>query len=908
MGHFSASRVLTWCLPTCHNSGPYNGIANVAPETSVPAQHARQGACAAAVDARPPICKDAGTIPDAVIDTGGAVPAPKEATFTQPLPSFTSVQSRRFMLRSISISGHTRETSFACEAQTDVESSEGARPPAAPGPWSPRSLAAAPRPHRPGVSAPQTPPPLSQAQALGALSCSVPNGPCRSADSARVPASEQPNSHSVVSEPVMLDAANVLDGLTTADLTQDFNAADDAKALLWPEGQVGAGAGADPRSGPGAVSSRDGGLAHHHKQQQPSQRSSRAVQDQPGCAGAAAADGAAAGPPPSSSATQRAVLDLSQVRDCVQDLRVLHIRPGAALLVGKATASGQHVVARFERGRPTSLLSPEHLAALQDGRWRPHEHVVSMLAVHTVVLPAQVLESPPPPPALRRSAAAAVAAGAAPPPLPPCPAVSASGGGGGGGFWEVLDKDLTLAKRALQQAEAVGGLSTSAVSGLIGSGLPSCSNPNAACASGQLLTALGGPPMRLRDVVGHLRTAAAVGSAKAASAPSGGPPPPPPGLAAAAVSAPLVGVADVAFVTLSVTEFCDAGSLSDEARRCTFKCCLPDLPARDGGGGGGGGGVGGGGAAPRISPRCLSDPQLLRRLELFLATARQIALGLQFLHTACRMAHGDLASRNVLLQRRPPGDPRVGSCSDYVAKLAGYGRLAAAAAAPLPLLSSDIDGGAGGLVSATSHLCEAAIAAHAHVSATSLTRVNSVHVGLWRDVHSLAPERLRDPDAPPSFEADVYAYGTILYEMAVGEAPFASMLPACVAVGIATGELRVGWRGPHAAAGAPALPGIARLVEACTSPLPGERPNAAELLAALEGLQEELRAGREAAEALAQQRRSERLVRAFLDSSASSSTSSSAFLSSEGSFFAGGDGDEGGSSGGEGPLLEVFGP
>ncbi|KAG2448788.1 hypothetical protein HYH02_006140 [Chlamydomonas schloesseri] len=150
-----------------------------------------------------------------------------------------------------------------------------------------------------------------------------------------------------------------------------------------------------------------------------------------------------------------------------------------------------------------------------------------------------------------------------------------------------------------------------------------------------------------------------------------------------------------------------------------------------------------------------------------------------------------------------------------------------------------------------------------HHSATSIMRLQQVQVGLWRDVHCLAPERLTDPTSPPSTEADVYALGAIMYEMVYGEAPWAGLTAACVAVGAATGDMRITCTQPLA------LACVADLIERCTAPAPEARPSLAEVRAALAAASQEAAAGRELVAAQRQEREARRLQAMLLGSSSS---------------------------------------
>ncbi|GFR42526.1 hypothetical protein Agub_g3426 [Astrephomene gubernaculifera] len=637
--------------------------------------------------------------------------------------------------------------------------------------------------------------------------------------------------------------------------------------------------------------------------------------------------------PPQPQPPVGAMLDLSRVRDHVTELRPLYIRPGAALLLGKATASGEPLVARFERGRPDMLLAPPLLHALQHRRPPHHANVLSMLGVYTVQLspPRQLRlpnNAPPALPALAPIAipsapAAASTEGASREVVGGCDDGNDDEGGArsngaeeGGmdgegeseapGTWSACE-DLLTATLALQQAGSGGARSSAAgggcartaaggdlpgapvvlsTAGVHGGSAAAAAGMTATC-SARLRRAMQSPQVLLRDVVGHLREGggaqpmvgenmnekcsnqmgegglgrrASAGGEGAGSCNCGGH-----GVEEAAVDAcdgsgfnsaregrcqeeegevagggagggGCVGGSGsscggaAALATLCLSELCSGGNLFDEARRGAFKCLLQELYDR-----------------ASHAAIIVSDADLFCRVERFIATAREVAQGLRYLHSEYGIAHGDLVSRNVLLQRHTSeDDPWV--TRGYSAKLAGYGRLEmlpTTPTQPAPPSSSwnkdrDSGGGGTGATAATAGGSSGEVASSClqQLSATSLARVNTVHVGLWRDVHSLAPERLLDPHAPPTCQADVYSYGTVLYEMAMGEAPWADMTPACVAVGAATGDFRIRCRQPLAA------PSIAALIEWCTSPRPQERPSLQQVLGALAALEAEVGEGR----------------------------------------------------------------
>ncbi|KAG2501290.1 hypothetical protein HYH03_001090 [Edaphochlamys debaryana] len=706
-------------------------------------------------------------------------------------------------------------------------------------------------------------------------------------------------------------------------------------------------------------------------------------------------------PGTAAAAFPQPVLGLSHVRECVEQLQVLQIRPGAALLIGRDPGSERPVVARFERGLPVQLLSQQLLRALEAGvaTSARHPNVVALEGVHVVGLPARVLDAPPGAACLSSSSSSSSASGRSGPrglasrtggaegghpvvagPLPPpepqdaytgpfwtstavhaatsplqtisagpaaVPAVPGMSASlvlpGRGSSARGSDRDvLTL---ALQQAEAVRGGSSCQLAIGSSSLLTGATGLTAGASGNGVRRAMLGPQVRLRDVVAHLRdigmagvtgTASAMGGtvgssggnvhAKGARAPAGS------GGAAAGGGGDggggdggVTGTgAEVAYVTLTLSELVEGGRLQEEARRGTFRCIVdgPLIPPR---------------GAPRyigaFTPAAVfADRGLATRTKRFIVTALELARGLQHIHGLEQgLVHGDLESRNVLLHRRVTLDSAAGR--GFVVKLSGYGRVAqqpqasaqdsssqltplpaglgstsqrawhplSHAFAPVPQArvkrnsgrrntASAVAGvgpsGSTGLGSSgrpvgssalgSSHCgarpgtgaCTGAGAGSSALGssgrtigsiatgmlssglpvpfagnsgsnvlpgrpATAVGRMTNPHVGLWREAHSVAPERLRN-DSPPTPASDVYSLGVLLYEMAFGEPPWANMTPASVAVGLATGDLRLVCPLPLA------LSGLADVIEACTHPSPEARPSVDELVERLVELRQEV--------------------------------------------------------------------
>eukprot|EP00198_Chlamydomonas_reinhardtii_P001246 XP_001690581.1 predicted protein [Chlamydomonas reinhardtii] len=149
-------------------------------------------------------------------------------------------------------------------------------------------------------------------------------------------------------------------------------------------------------------------------------------------------------------------MNLAQVRGVVTDLRVLHIRPGAALLLGRAPSSDATFVARFERGLPEQLLSQKLLLQAaaathaEAGCALPrHPNVATLEQSHVMQRLASTGGY-----AYATASSAAIAATAASDALLATAmsiALEAADDAWG------LDPDAMLATRALQQAEAVRG-------------------------------------------------------------------------------------------------------------------------------------------------------------------------------------------------------------------------------------------------------------------------------------------------------------------------------------------------------------------------------------------------------------------------------------------------------------------
>uniref|UniRef100_A0A7S0RXX0 Protein kinase domain-containing protein n=1 Tax=Chlamydomonas leiostraca TaxID=1034604 RepID=A0A7S0RXX0_9CHLO len=230
-------------------------------------------------------------------------------------------------------------------------------------------------------------------------------------------------------------------------------------------------------------------------------------------------------------------------------------------------------------------------------------------------------------------------------------------------------------------------------------------------------------------------------------------------------------------LTLIIAEFCDLGNLSGAIHGKQLFVLKPS-----------------------------HDPARLP-LRALLRTAREVAMGLNHLHTSS-VIHGDLKPANVVLS---------GSRQDrrgFVAKLTDLG------------LSRVLPG-------------EGAAATAAPDTAGTTAEV--VAGADWGTTPYMAPEHLAGKLSKAS---DVYSLGVMVWEMAHGRRPYAGLQPADIVQGVAQGSLGLTWEVP-----APA-PLIA-LVAACLSRDPDARPTAQQVILALTtteaALREDIRAERLAA-------------------------------------------------------------
>ncbi|GLC42068.1 hypothetical protein PLESTB_001064600 [Pleodorina starrii] len=193
-------------------------------------------------------------------------------------------------------------------------------------------------------------------------------------------------------------------------------------------------------------------------------------------------------------------------------------------------------------------------------------------------------------------------------------------------------------------------------------------------------------------------------------------------------------------------------------------------------------------------------------LRSLLVTAKEIAGGMCLLHSY-KIIHGDISATNVML-RASRIDKR-----GFVAKVADFG------------LSK--------------------------VTLSGVTRTDDCA----GQVQYLAPECL---DHEARLASDVFAFGVLLHEMAVGRKAFGEYSPAQILAGRVTGQLQLVWP-PEVEVAA----GVRELAERCMRTDPEERPSFREVV-------EELR--RQDAEAKAQHRQHSARRRAAADGLSAAAT------------------------------------
>ena len=304
--------------------------------------------------------------------------------------------------------------------------------------------------------------------------------------------------------------------------------------------------------------------------------------------------------------------------------------------------------------------------------------------------------------------------------------------------------------------------------------------------------------------------------------------------------------------TVAVYEFCERGTLRDAIR--AWAATAAAAKSRRGGGGGGGGG----GPArltpfdPSISPAPPADDAHLR-----VKTLLEVARGLARVHGAGGRPHGALCAENVVLAASD-ADRR-----GFVAKLAAFSRppsagvgagVGAWGAAP-PGLAPELaeaarvgsGGGMGGGGLAT--LSASELRRRRRLASTSSAEDIDEEVEfsaplppwaapLGASAAEAAARNARTATAVPtaSFEADVFAFGVLAWEVAASAD--AGLLPPPLPTAAArnAGEeeaLLASW---------PCCRALGSLATQCLSPQPRARPSVAQLLRSLAALEERLRA------------------------------------------------------------------
>lgn len=317
--------------------------------------------------------------------------------------------------------------------------------------------------------------------------------------------------------------------------------------------------------------------------------------------------------------------------------------------------------------------------------------------------------------------------------------------------------------------------------------------------------------------------------------------------------------------TVAIYEFCERGTLRDAIR--AWAATAAAAKSRLGGGGGG--------AAAASSASCASSPSRLTPFDpsispapppddahLRVKTLLEVARGLARVHRAGGRPHGALCAENVVLAASD-ADRR-----GFVAKLAAFSRppsagvgagVGAWGAAPPGLAPELVElargGGIGGGGVTTMSASE--LRRRRRLASTSSAEDIDEEVEfsaplppwaapLGPPAGATAAETGSSPSlvAPPpaaTFEADVYAFGVLAWEVAASAD--AGLLPpplptAATATAAAPGApsseaLLASW---------PCCRALGSLATQCLSPQPRARPSVAQLLRSLAALEERLRA------------------------------------------------------------------
>ncbi|GFR52415.1 hypothetical protein Agub_g14987 [Astrephomene gubernaculifera] len=289
-----------------------------------------------------------------------------------------------------------------------------------------------------------------------------------------------------------------------------------------------------------------------------------------------------------------------------------------------------------------------------------------------------------------------------------------------------------------------------------------------------------------------------------------------------------LGAREGQLAVLLVMEECDRGSLQQllnktakAAGRAGVATSTAGAVAQGYGGGGGaaagscgGDGGGDGGSALYMPFSGGGRYGVLEALRAMVQTAKELALGMAFLHVH-NIVHGDLKPGNVLLK---------GSRQDkrgFVVKISDFGlsRVLHTAAAAQPCVAEPATAEGAGDDSEAEHR-----------SSSGCCGCGCGGGGRNGTIAYMAPELINGKHM--SKASDVWAYGVLLWQLVTGKPPYEDLLPIQIYAAVASGEQLLSWPdGTH--------PALVQLGQSCLAVNPKDRPTFAQVITEEEQEQEE---------------------------------------------------------------------